>query len=233
MYADELDVPLSSITMIIGDTALTPDQRGASGSDGTVTEWTEIRRAAATARQHLLTLASARLGVPVASLTVKDGVVSGTGTSQTVTYGQLIGGQKFNLTISPTAPQKTPSQFKVMGTPQQRSEIPRIVTGAQEWAADIRLPGMLHARNVRPPVFGATLVSVDGPHNIPGLVKVVAKGDYVAVVAKSQWQAIQAAHALKVTWKPPASSPLPNELRRVLRVPCDGAAGRAVGDEGR
>jgi len=96
-----------------------------------------------------------------------------------------------------------------MGTSPPRVEIPKIVSGTQEWAADIRLPGMLHARNVRPPVFGATLVSVDGPHNMPGLVKVVTKGDYVAVVAKTQWQAIQAAHALKVTWKPPASSPLP------------------------
>jgi len=85
MYADELDVSLSRISMVIGDTARTPDQRGASGSDGTATEWTEVRRAAATARQHLLTLASARLGVPVASLTVKDGVVSAPGGAQSVT----------------------------------------------------------------------------------------------------------------------------------------------------
>jgi CO/xanthine dehydrogenase Mo-binding subunit len=210
MYADELDVPLSSISMIVGDTYLTPDQVGASGSNGTSTEWVEVRRAAATARQHLLNLASARLGVPVANLTVKDGVVSGTGTSQTVTYGQLIGGQKFNLTISPTAPQKTPAQFKVMGTPQQTIEIPRIVTGTHEYAADVRLPGMLYATHVRPPVAGATLVSVNGPHNLPGVVKVVAKGNYLAVVAKSQWQSIQAAHALDATWKPPAAPPLPN-----------------------
>jgi len=115
MYADELDVPLSSISMIVGDTYLTPDQVGASGSNGTSTEWVEVRRAAATAREHLLKLASAKLGVPVSSLTVKDGVVMGNGTS--VTYGQLIGGQKFNLTISTTAPQKQPGQFKVMGTP--------------------------------------------------------------------------------------------------------------------
>ena len=210
MYADELDVPLSSISMIIGDTYLTPDQVGATGSNGTSFSWVETRRAAATARQHLLGLASTRLGVPVANLSVKDGVVSGTGTSQTVTYGQLIGGQRFNLTISPTAPQKSPSQFKVMGTPQQTVEIPRIVSGTYDYAADMRLPGMLYATHVRPPVAGATLVSVNGPHNLPGVVRVVAKGNYLAVVAKSQWQAIQAAHALKVTWKPPATPVLPD-----------------------
>ncbi len=210
MYADELDVPLSSISMIVGDTYLTPDQVGASASNGTSTEWATVRQAAATARQKLLSLASARLGVPVSSLSVKDGVVSGTGTSQTVTYGQLIGGQTFNLAISPTAPQKSPSQFRVLGTPQKTVEIPRIVTGTHEYAADMRLPGMLYATHVRPPVAGATLVSVDGPHNLPGVVRVVAKGNYVAVVAKSQWQSIQAAHALKVTWKPPATPVLPN-----------------------
>jgi CO/xanthine dehydrogenase Mo-binding subunit len=210
MYADELDVPLSKISMIVGDTFLTPDQVGASGSNGTSTEWVTVRQAAATARQHLLGLASAKLGVPVASLSVKDGVVSGTGTSQTVTYGELIGGKTFNLTISATAPQKSPSQFKVMGTPQRTVEIPRIVTGQHEYSADIRLPGMLYATHVRPPVAGATLVSVDGPHNLPGVVKVVAKGNYLAVVAKSQWQAMQAAHALKVTWRKPAAPALPN-----------------------
>ncbi len=210
MYADELDVPLSSISMIVGDTYLTPDQVGASGSNGTSTEWVTIRQVAATARQKLLSLASAKLGVPVASLSVKDGVVSGAGTSQTVTYGQLIGGQTFNLAISASAPQKSPSQFKVMGTPQRTVEIPRIVTGTHEYAADMRLPGMLYATHVRPPVAGATLVKVNGPHNLPGVVKVVAKGNYLAVVAKSQWQSIQAAHALDVTWKSPATPQLPN-----------------------
>jgi CO/xanthine dehydrogenase Mo-binding subunit len=210
MYADELDVPLSKIRMIIGDTYLTPDQRGASASNGTETEWVTVRQAAATARQALLSMASAKLGVPVANLTVKDGVISGTGTPQTVTYAELMGGRKFNLMISPTAPQKSPAQFKVLGTPQQIVEIPSIVSGAYSYAADVRLPGMLHAQSVRPPVAGARLVSVDGPHNLPGVVKVVAKGNYLAVVAKSQWEAIRAAHALKVTWKPPATAVLPN-----------------------
>jgi CO/xanthine dehydrogenase Mo-binding subunit len=209
MYADELDVSIDRIKMILGDSYLTADQRGASAENGIETAWVQNRQAAATARQFLLNLASARLGVPVASLTVTDGVVSGTGTAQKVTYGELLAGRKFNLTVSATAPMKTPAQFKVMGKPHLQESIPRIVTGTYRYVHDVRVPGMLYAVNVRPPQAGATLVSVNGPHNLPGVVKVVAKGNYLAVVAKSQWQAIQAANALKVTWKPPAASPLP------------------------
>jgi nicotinate dehydrogenase subunit B len=210
MYAEELDVSLDKIKMVIGDTALTPNQTGASGSNGISTEWTTVRQAAATARQKLLGLASAKLGAPVSSLSVNDGVVSAAGSSQTVSYGELIGGQTFNLTISATAPQKEVSQFKVIGTSQQRREIPLVATGTYHYVGDVRLPGMLHARNVRPPIAGSTLVSVDGPHDLPGLVKVVAKGNYLAVVTKTEWQAIQASHALRVTWKPPATPAFPD-----------------------
>jgi CO/xanthine dehydrogenase Mo-binding subunit len=215
MYAEELDVPMSSIKMILGDSYLTPDQRGASAENGIETAWVQNRQAAATARQALLGMASARFGVPVASLTVKDGVVSA-GT-QSVTYGQLIAGRRFNLTLSATAPQKAPAQFKVMGKPYLQESIPKIVTGTYRYVHDVRLPGMLYAVNVRPPEAGATLVSVNGPHNLPGVVKVVAKGNYLAVVAKSQWQAIQAANALKVTWKSPPASPLPDGYEAFYR----------------
>jgi nicotinate dehydrogenase subunit B len=208
LFAEELDVPMSSITMKVGDSFTTPDQVGASGSNGMLTEWATVRQAAATAREQLLKLASAQLGVPVAALSVKDGVVSGGGKS--VTYAQLAGGKTFNLAISAKAPQKDPSQFTVIGTSPQRSEIPHIVGGSYPYVMDVRLPGMLHARNVKPPVAGAELVSVNGPHNLPGLVKVVSKGNYLAVVAKTEWQAVQAAAALKVTWKKPPAPRFPN-----------------------
>jgi len=210
LFADELDVPMSQITMWLGDSYTTPDQVGATGSNGMLTEWTVVRQAAATAKQALLGMASTKLGIPVANLSVRGGVISGNGSTQSLTYGQLIGGQKFNLTISATAPQKAPATLTVAGTSPQRPEIPKIVSGNYDYVNDVRLPGMLHARNIKPPVAGATLVKVNGPHNLPGVVKVVAKGNYLAVVAKSQWQAIQAAHALKVTWKPPAKPALPN-----------------------
>jgi CO/xanthine dehydrogenase Mo-binding subunit len=208
LFAEELDVPMDKITMKVGDSFLTPDQVGASGSNGMVTEWATVRQAAATARAKLLELASAKLGAPVSALSVKDGVVSGAGKS--ASYGELIGGQKFNLAISAKAAQKDPAQFKVVGTSPPRTEIPHIVNGTYPYVMDVRLPGMLHARNIKPPVAGAELVSVDGPHNLPGLVKVVSKGNYLAVVAKTEWQAVQAASALKVTWKNPPAPKFPN-----------------------
>ena len=110
-------------------------------------------------------------------------------------------------------PVKDPSQFRIIGkTTPQRPEIAQIVIGKLEYTQDVRVPGMLHARSVRPPVAGSTLVRVDGfdGGNPPGLVKVLSKGNYVAVVAKTEWQAIQAAHALKVTWKKPATPVFPN-----------------------
>ncbi|CAB4701703.1 MAG: molybdopterin-dependent oxidoreductase [Actinobacteria bacterium] len=203
LYAEELDVPLSSVSAIVGDSYLTPDQVGASGSNGMSTEWTTVRQAAATARQALLNMAATKLGTTSDKLFVKNGTVFVTGGSGSVTYGQLIGGQKFNLQLSATAPQKAPASMTVVGSSPQREEIPKIVTGNYDYVNDVRLPGMLHARNVKPPVVGATLVSVDGPHDLPGLVKVVAKGNYLAVVCKTEWQAVQAAKALKVTWKAP------------------------------
>jgi nicotinate dehydrogenase subunit B len=215
LFAEELDVPMDRITMKVGDSFTTPDQVGASGSNGMLTEWKTVRQAAATAREQLLKLASVQLGVPVSALSVKDGVVSGGGKS--ATYAELIGGKKFELAISAKAPQKDPSQFKVLGTSPRRSEIPHIVSGTYPYVMDVRLPGMLHARNIKPPVAGATLVSVDGPHNLPGLVKVVSKGNYLAVVAKTEWQAVQAAAALKVTWKNPPTPKFPDGYEALYR----------------
>jgi CO/xanthine dehydrogenase Mo-binding subunit len=233
LFAEELDVPLDSVKILVGDSYLTPNQTGASGSNGIQTEWTTVRQAAATARQQLLKLASAKLGVPASALAVRDGVVTGGG--QSVKYGDLIGGQKFNLELDAKAPQKAPSAFTVVGQAPQREEIPHIVSGTLPFIGDVRLPGMLHARHVRPPVAGAQLVSVDGPHDLPGLVKVVTKGNYVAVVAKTEWQAIQAAAALKVTWKKPATPVLPNgyaDLYRYMTTtkPKATSVGTNVGD---
>jgi nicotinate dehydrogenase subunit B len=213
MAADELDVPLNRVDVRFGDTAATPDQGGTGGSNGITATYGPLRQAAATARQALLEMASKKLGAPVASLTIKDGVIAAPGGSPSVSYAELIGNHKFDIKFSNSAPVKDPSKFQVVGkTIPQRPEIAKIVTGSLEFTQDVRLPGMLHARSVRPPAAGSTLVSVDGfdGGNPPGLVKVLSKGNYVAVVAKTEWQAIQAAHALKVTWKKPATPVFPN-----------------------
>ncbi len=213
MVAEELDVPIERVDVRFGDTAATPDQGGTGNSNGVASTYGPLRQAAATARQALLKLASTRLGLPVADLTVKDGIVASAAGSPSVTYAQLIGDRRFDASFSDTAPVKEPSQFRIIGKMSpHRPEIAQIVTGTLEYTQDVRVPGMVHARSVRPPTAGATLVQVDGfdGGDPPGLVKVVSKGNYVAVVAKTEWQAIQAAQLLKVTWKKSATPLFPN-----------------------
>jgi nicotinate dehydrogenase subunit B len=237
MAAEELDVPLHSVDLKFGDTAETPDQGGTGNSVGVSSIYAPLRQAAATARQALLQLASKKFGVPVESLTVKDGVIAAATSSRSATYAQLIGDGKFNVSFSATAPVKDPSQFKIIGkVSPPRLEIAQMVTGKLQFTQDVRLPGMLHARSIRPPVAGSTLVSVDGfdGGNPPGLVKVLSKGNYVAVVAKTEWQAIQASHLLKVTWKKPDKPVFPDGYEAMYeylaKTPPQDVAPRSVGD---
>jgi nicotinate dehydrogenase subunit B len=159
MAAEELDVPLSKVDVRFGDTAGTPDQGGTGGSNGVSAVYGPLRQAAATARQALLQLASKKFNVPAANLTIQDGVVTASG-GQSSTYAELIADKKFEVTFADTAPVKDPSQFRIIGksTPH-RLEIDQIVRGKLQFTQDVRVPNMLHARSVRPPVAGATLLS--------------------------------------------------------------------------
>ena len=221
IMADELDMPYDKTSCVMGVTDVTVDQGGSGGSDALQTDGYPMRRVAAEARRVLLEMAAARLGVPVAQLTVSDGVVAVTAdSSKRVTYGELIGGRKFNTTLTGgninattgAARLKDVNQFTIVGQSPQRYDIPAKVDGSLKWAVDVKVPGMLHARNVKPPVAGATLVSIDesSVKNVPGLVKVVSKGNYVAVVCEREEQAIQAARQLKVNWQKPATAAFPS-----------------------
>jgi len=221
IMADELDMPYDKTSCVMGVTDVTVDQGGSGGSDALQTDGYPMRRVAAEARRVLLEMAAARLGVPVAQLTVSDGVVAVTAdSSKRVTYGELIGGRKFNTTLTGSninattgaARLKDVNQFKIVGQSPQRYDIPAKVDGSLKWAVDVKVPGMLHARNVKPPVAGATLVSIDESSvgNVPGLVKVVSKGNYVAVVCEREEQAIQAARQLKVNWQKPVTAAFPS-----------------------
>ena len=211
LVADELDVPMSSVKHIQSDTWYTVDQGNTAGSQSTGTQngTAGVRQAAAEARAALLDMASQKLGAPVASLTVSNGVVSVVGSSsQSVSYAALIGGKPFNLVQTGKATPKPYTAYKVVGTSVPRFDVPDKVFGMFTYTQDIKVPGMLHARVVRPPTLDSTLVSVDGFSGAkpPDLVQVVQKGNYVAVVAHSEWGAIEAAGRLKVTWK---VAPLP------------------------
>jgi CO/xanthine dehydrogenase Mo-binding subunit len=220
MMSDELDIAFNKTSLIMGSTDTTVDQGGSGGSDGVEVDGWPARRVAAEARRVLLELASARFMVPVDQLAVSEGVISlKADPSKKVTYGELIGGKRFNVTLTGAnidattgvAKVKPVQDLKIVGTSVPRYDIPRKVDGSLKWAVGAKVPGMVHARNVRPPLAGATLVSIDesSVRAIPGFIKVVSKGNYVAVVCEREEQAINAARQLKVNWQKPATPPFP------------------------
>src|SRR5882672_2344928 len=198
---EELDIPLERIAMIEGDTALTPNQGATAGSYSIARGGTQIRQAAATARQALLAQAAQRLGKPVGDLEVADGVVRAKDGSVSVTYGELIGDQAFNLKVDGKAPLKSHERFRFIGKSLPRPDVPAKVTGHHRYLHDLTLPGMLHARVICPPALGATLVSVDESSiaSIAG-ARVVRIQSFLAVVAEREWNAIRAARALQAKW---------------------------------
>jgi CO/xanthine dehydrogenase Mo-binding subunit len=227
--AEELDMDLSQLVFVRADTNVTPASGKKSASNTIKRSGRGVRAASAWARQTLLGLASTQLAVPVSQLSVSKGVVSGGGKS--VSYGQLLGGKLFNVTMpasynmAPTstygfsggidagqAPAKPVSQYKLVGTSPPRIEIPAIATGASVFIQHVEVPGMLHGRVVRPRGqgvfgFGAPIVSVDESsiRHIPG-ARVVRKKDFLGVVAPREYDAIQAAALLKVKWADPPTA---------------------------
>ena len=208
IVAEELDVPPESIAMIEGDTALTPNQGATAGSYGIARGGTQLRQAAATARQALMAQAAQQLGKPMADLDVADGVVRAKDASASVAYGDLIGDRAFNLKIDPKALVKSPDHFRFIGKSLRRPDIPTKMTGLHRYVHDLTLPGMVHARVIRPPAHGATLVSVDDASiaAIP-TARVVRIQNFLAVAAEREWDAVRAASALKTTWTPGTGLP--------------------------
>jgi CO/xanthine dehydrogenase Mo-binding subunit len=153
----------------------------------------------------LLDLASKRLGVPTSRLVVSDGVVSDRDdSSQRVAYADLVGGKRFDVKVPEKVKGKDPHAYRVAGKPVPRFDIPPKMRGEYRYVADLVVPGMLHARVVRPPQAGAQLVRVNEAQRLPGLVKVVRHGNFVGVVCEREEQAVAAARALEVEWSRPA-----------------------------
>jgi nicotinate dehydrogenase subunit B len=199
MAADELAVSLDSIDMVMGDTALCPFDMGTYGSMSTRFFGPALRAAAAEAKAVLLTLASEHLKTPPGSLRVEDGVVFlASDRTIRVTFGELAKGQKIVRTLDGKAVTKSVSEFRVMGRPEKRRDARAKVTGKAQYAGDIRLPGMLYARILRPPAHGATLKSVDtsAAARLPGVV-VVNEGGMVALLHTDPEQAEKALALVK------------------------------------
>ncbi len=218
MVAEELDLAFERVTVVMGDTALTCNQGGASGSTGLQRGGVALRNAAAEARRVLVERAAQKLGTPAAQLKVENGVVIGSGGAQRVAYGDLVGGQYFHhqlqwnklygnpLDIKGAAQPKHPSEYKIVGKPYPQKVITDKVMGTQQFITDIQVEGMVHARVLRPLNAGCTLVAVDESSikHIPG-ARVVREENFLAVIADKEWDAVRAAEALKVQWSPQCS----------------------------
>jgi len=210
--AEELDLDMNQISSVRNDTHVTPNQGATVASAAIERGGPTIRAAAAEARHALLTLASQRLGAPVDRLVVSRGVVSvGSDAGQSVRYGDLLGDKPFSVPFTGNAPQKPVAQYKIVGARQPRLDLPDKVSAKYVYVQQVRLPGMLHGRVVRPQgqgayADGARIVSVDAASiaGIPG-VRVVRKRDFLAVVSPNEWDAVRAAKQLKVAWDMPAS----------------------------
>jgi nicotinate dehydrogenase subunit B len=205
LVAEELCVPLGRVKLIQCDTSVAPDQGTTSGSQSTPTNFNtdNLAQAAATAREALIGMAASKFGEPAGQLTVSDGIITGK-SGRKITYAELIGSRQFDLPLSMMAKRRSPSQWTVLGKPVHALETPALMTGQFEFVHNVRVPGMLHGRVVRPPEVGATVASVDegSVKQVPGLVKVVVRNNFVGVVAERQSQAVQAARQLKVKWNP-------------------------------
>jgi nicotinate dehydrogenase subunit B len=210
IVAEELDVPLGHVTLIQGDTLLTPDQGPSFGSLSIQNGGAQLRRAAATARRALLERAAVKFKTDASALSIRDGVVVGPN-SRELALGNLVDGRMLSLKLDQNAPLKSPTDFKLVGKPVRRLDIPDKVTGRFMFMQDFKRPGMLHGRVIRPSGIGATLVSYDESSisAIPGIVKVVRIENFLGVVAKSEWSAIKAARQLSVKWS--AWSGLPEQ----------------------
>ena len=218
IMCDELDIAYDQATLVMGRTDMTVDQGGSGGSDAIERDAMAARRVAAEARRVLLEMAAEHFGVPANELAVSDGVISDG--SRTITYGELIGGKRFDVALmganvnatTGVASVKAVQDLKLVGQSLPRYDIPAKVDGSLEWAVDVKLPGMVHARHVRPPFAGATLAGIDesSVRDIPGFIRVVSKGNYIAVVCEREEQAIEAADRLQAQWEKPGTAPFPS-----------------------
>jgi nicotinate dehydrogenase subunit B len=221
IVAEELDVPFERVRLVMGDTALTPDEGYTAGSRTVMRSGSALRQAAAEARRVLLEMASEQLDAVPAELVLKDGVISVKhDPARTITYAELMGGKSFQREVSGNAPLKRPEDYHIVGTSVPRVDIPAKVTAQPSFIHDVRLPGMLHGRIVYPPSPGAKLIALDEQSvaGLPGLVKVVRLGSFVGVLAEHEEQAIRVAEQLKVEWQETASLPAMDDLYAALRA---------------
>jgi CO/xanthine dehydrogenase Mo-binding subunit len=200
IVADELDTSMEKIKLIQGDTLLTPDQGPTFGSLSIQVGGMQIRQAAATAREALRAQGAEKLGVPIDAVKTADGSVMSGGRS--ISYGELVGAAPLTMKVDSKAALKDPAGYKIVGKSVRRVDIAGKVTGEFTFMHDFRLPDMLHARVIRPAGIKSDLLSYDDSNasKVNGFVKTVRKGNFLAVIAKSEWAAIKASRLVNAKW---------------------------------
>src|SRR5436190_21912913 len=210
--AEELDLPLARVNMVSGDTGRTPNEGQTAGSQSIENSGTALRLAAAEVRTILVELAATTLDAAADTLSVADGVISAPN-GKKKTYGELAGSVDLHREATASAKPKPSDMHKIVGQPIPRFDIPGKVTGKASYVQDLRLPGMVHGRVVRPPRYGSTLESVDEAkaRAIPGVLAVVRDASFLAVIAAREEQAVKARDVLAAAaqWKPGPELPEP------------------------
>lgn len=227
IVAEELDVSFARVIVVLGDTSRVPNQGATIASETIQITAVPLRKAAAQARHFLIARAAKQLGLSESDLSIEDGLIRGHD-NRSVSYGELIGDDIIRLDLADDVAVKTVDSYKIVGQSMPRVDLPAKATGELVYVHDVRVPGMLHGRVVRPPYagvdaggfVGTSLIAVDesSVQNIPGLVAVVQIGDFVGVVAEREENAIRAAAQLKVTWKPTPALPNLDDVENALRA---------------
>ena len=226
IVAEELDVSFARVVVVLGDTSRAPNQGATIASETIQITAVPLRKAAAQARHFLLARAAERLELPIEDLAIDDGLIRGH--NRTVSFGELIGDEIIRLELVDDVKLKSVASYSIVGQSMPRIDLPAKATGELVYVHDMRVPGMLHGRVVRPPYagvdagpfVGTSLIAVDesSVRDIPGLVAVVRIGDFVGVIAEREENAVKAAAQLKVTWKPTPTLPDLKDVETALRA---------------
>src|SRR5437879_6308581 len=227
IVAEELDVSFARVVVVLGDTSVVPNQGPTIASETIQISAVPLRNAAAQARHFLLARAAERLELSVQDLAIEDGLIRG-GDNRSVSYGELITGETIRLALADNISVKAVDAYTIVGQSVPRTDLPAKATGELVYVHDVRVPGMLHGRVVRPPYagvdagafVGTSLIAVDeaSVRDIPGLVAVVRIADFVGVIAEREENAIRAAAQLKVRWKPTPTLPDLGDVETALRA---------------
>ncbi|WP_372740822.1 molybdopterin cofactor-binding domain-containing protein [Neptunomonas sp.] len=227
--AEELDVNVSSVNMVLGDPRDVPNQGATIASASIQITAVPLRKAAAQAKQFLLSLASEHFSLPIDALEVTEGKIKVKQTPERqISYGELINEKRFDLLLDESTEVKSSSEYRIVGRSASRVDIPAKAVGNLAFVHDMRVQGMLHGKVVRPPYtgrdsgafIGNSLIKIhtDSISDIPGIVDIVVLGDFIGIVAEREENAVKAAQQLKVDWKPIPDLPDMKDLETTMRT---------------